>query len=145
MKIRARNLDTHKKSSKIAVAIVGILIVIYGSGITRVSDFDLLYLSLGILLTLSTLLIKNVYVDEYGLSIFYNMRISTYSEKWAWADIYAVTWQKDTKKTNLWLIYFTNGDRTKKFYFNEDEKDLILEMAKSNNSKIKIYKALRDK
>ncbi len=145
MKYEAKNLDTHKKSVKIGVVLAGLFLIIYGSGVTPHTKLNIMPIVLGALLILSALLIKEVFVNEDGLSVFYNMRIATHKELWLWSDLYAITWQKDKKYPDLWLLYFTKDDRTRKFYFSEEDMHKILELAKKKNSFIKIYKALKDK
>ena len=57
--------------------------------------------------------------------------------------MFSLTWQKDENTPDLWRIYFTKDDRTRKFLFTEDDMENILKLGKEKNPSIKIYEAVQ--
>ncbi|ETK00017.1 hypothetical protein HMPREF0378_1731 [Eubacterium nodatum ATCC 33099] len=143
MEYKALNLDTHKKEVKIGTVIVGLLLVFLGTGLTGYIKFNIVAVIFGTLLVLSALLRKTVTVSSDGLLVHYDMRIAKHQELWGWKDMFSLTWQKDENTPDLWRIYFTKDDRTRKFLFTEDDMENILKLGKEKNPSIKIYEAVQ--
>lgn len=144
MEYEALNIDTHKKEVKIGTIIVGVLLVIFGTGLTGYIKFNIVAVIFGTLLVLSALLKKTVTVSDKGLLVHYDMRIAKHQELWKWEEMFSLTWQKDENTPDLWRIYFTKDDRTRKFLFSRDDMDDILELGKKENPSIKIYEAIQN-
>ena len=143
MEYKALNLDTHKKEVKIETVIVGLLLVFLGTGLTGYIKFNIVAVIFGTLLVLSALLRKTVTVSSDGLLVHYDMRIAKHQELWNWEDMFSLTWQKDENTPDLWRIYFTKDDRTRKFLFTEEDMKNILKLGKEKNPSIKIYEAVQ--
>ena len=136
MEYKALNLDTHKKEVKIGTVIVGLLLVFLGTGLTGYIKFNIVAVIFGTLLVLCALLRKTVTVSSDGLLVHYDMRIAKHQELWNWEDM-------DENTPDLWRIYFTKDDRTRKFLFTEDDMENILKLGKEKNPSIKIYEAVQ--
>lgn len=142
MEYRALNLDTHKKEVKIGIVLVGAVLIFFGTGLTGHIKFNIIAIVFGTLLILSALLKKTVTVSSEGLLVHYDMRVATHRELWKWKDMFSLTWQKDENTPDLWRIYFTKDDRTRKFLFTEEDMNDILKLGKEKNPSIRVYEAV---
>lgn len=88
---------------------------------------------------------KDVVVTKRGLEIFHNMYIGKSYEIWEWNQIHALTFGNDPNNNNLKILYFTKGDRTKRFNFKPEDVEGIIELAKAASKKIKIFDAAKNK
>ena len=124
-----------KFSEKYAYVITSILIIL---GITTKYKLTLV---LALLLLLSLLSKKYVAVSGKGLEMYSDMKITHTYNVWDWSEIEAVTYEKKAEEPKLILLYFTKGDITKRFFFDEKDKESVFDLAKKHNKKIKIYDA----
>ena len=122
-------------SEKYAYIITSILIIL---GITTKYKLTLI---LALLLLLSLISKRYVAVSAKGLEMYTDMKITHTYNVWEWSDIEAVTYEKKAEEPKLILLYFTKGDVTKRFFFDEKDKESVFEVAKKHNKKIKIYDA----
>lgn len=93
----------------------------------------------GVLYALALVMEKSVAVTQRGLEIFHDMRVTTNYEHWPWQDVEALTHEPDPKMPAQTIVYFTRGDRTKRFSFAKSDAEGILRLAREKNSGIKIY------
>ena len=124
-----------KFSEKYAYVITSILIIL---GITTKYKLTLV---LALLLLLSLLSKKYVAVSGKGLEMYTDMKVTHTYNVWYWSDIEAITYEKKAEEPKLTLLYFTKGDITKRFFFDEKDKESVFEVAKKHNKKVKIYDA----
>ena len=73
--------------------------------------------------------------------MYTDMKITKTYKLWEWSEIDAITYEKVPNQKGKILLYFTKGDVTKRFFFDENDQDRVFEVAKSHNKKIKIYDA----
>ena len=124
-----------KFSEKYAYVITSILIIL---GLVTKYKLTLI---LALLLLLSLLTKKYVAVSSKGLEMYTDMKVTHTYNVWDWSDIEAITYEKKAEEPKLTLLYFTKGDITKRFFFDEKDKESVFEVAKKHNKKIKIYDA----
>ena len=124
-----------KFSEKYAYIITSILIIL---GIATRYKLTLI---LALLLLLSLLTKKYVAVSSKGLEMYTDMKVTHTYNVWDWSEIDAITYEKKAEEPKLTLLYFTKGDITKRFFFDEKDKGSVFEVAKKHNKKIKIYDA----
>ena len=124
-----------KFSERYAYMIASILIIL---GITTKYKLTLI---LALLLLLSLLTKRYVAVSAKGLEMYTDMKITKTYNVWEWSDIEAITYEKKAEEPKLTLLYFTKGDVTKRFFFDEKDKESVFELAHKHNKKIKIYDA----
>lgn len=122
-------------SEKYAYIITSSLIIL---GITTKYKLTLI---LALLLLLSLISKRYVAVSAKGLEMYTDMKITHTYNVWEWSDIEAVTYEKKAEEPKLILLYFTKGDITKRFFFDEKDKESVFDLAKKHNKKIKIYDA----
>ncbi|MGF0095286.1 hypothetical protein ACQRC6_02510 [Peptoniphilus sp. SGI.035] len=96
---------------------------------------------LAALLLLSLLTKRYVAASAKGLEMYTDMKITKTYNIWDWSEIEAITYEKKHEQPNLILLYFTKGDVTKRFFFSEEDKERVFELARKHNKKIKIYDA----
>lgn len=122
-------------SEKYAYVITFILLVL---GIVK--GF-ILSIILALLLLLSLISKRYVAVTKKGLEMYTDMKISKTHHIWDWSEIEAITYEKKHEQPGLTLLYFTKGDITKRFFFKDEDRDDIFDLARKYNKKIKIYDA----
>lgn len=88
----------------------------------------------GILYVLTLLMQKDTVVTERGVEIFYQMRITTHYDFWAWNEIIAVT-REEKKGSELTALYFARGNRSKRLYFTKKDAAQIMVLARKKNSR----------
>ncbi|MCI5643228.1 MAG: hypothetical protein MR285_03855 [Peptoniphilus sp.] len=96
---------------------------------------------LAALLLLSLLTKRYVAASAKGLEMYTDMKITKTYNVWDWSEIEAITYEKKHEQPKLVLLYFTKGDVTKRFFFSEEDKERVFELAHKHNKKIKIYDA----
>ncbi|NMW85710.1 hypothetical protein HKO22_08175 [Peptoniphilus sp. AGMB00490] len=122
-------------SEKYAYIITSILILL---GIF--TKYKLTIVLAGLLL-LSLLTKRYVAASAKGLEMYTDMKITKTYNVWDWSEIEAITYEKKPEQPKLTLLYFTKGDITKRFFFTEEDKERVFEVARKHNKKIKIYDA----
>lgn len=70
-----------------------------------------------------------------------DMKITKTNEIWEWSDINAITYEKKPAEPGKILLYFTKGDLTRRFFFKEEDKERVFDLAHKYNKKIDIYDA----
>lgn len=96
---------------------------------------------LAALLLLSLLTKRYVAASAKGLEMYTDMKITKTYNVWDWSEIEAITYEKKHEQPKLVLLYLTKGDVTKRFFFSEEDKERVFELAHKHNKKIKIYDA----
>ena len=96
---------------------------------------------LALFLFLSLLTKRYVAASAKGLEMYTDMKITKTYKIWSWLEIDAITYEKVPQGPKLILLYFTRGDVTKRFFFDENDKERVFDLAKKHNKKIKIYDA----
>ena len=105
----------------------------------------ILSIILALLLLLSLVTKTYVAVTSKGLEMFTDMKFTKTHNIWDWASIETITYEKKHEHPKLTLLYFTKGDVTKRFFFNDKDRDDVFELAHKYNNKIKIYDAYKFK
>ncbi len=93
----------------------------------------------GVLYMLALMMQKDAVVTRRGLEIYYQMQITTHYDFWSWGELYAVTHEPDPKDDTQVILYFTRGDRTKRFCFAREDLPGILKLARQQNPGIRIF------
>ncbi|MBS6610318.1 MULTISPECIES: hypothetical protein [Peptoniphilus] len=122
-------------SEKYAYVITSILILL---GIFTEYKLTLV---LALLLLLSLLTKRYVAATPKGLEMYTDMKITHTYHIWDWSEIDAITYEKKPEEPKLILLYFTKGDVTKRFFFDERDKERVFDLAHKYNRKIKVYDA----
>ena len=122
-------------SEKYAYVVTSVLIIL---GIFTKYKLTLI---LALLLLLSLLTKKYVAVTSKGLEMCNDMKITKTNEVWDWSKIDAITYEKKPAEPDKILLYFTKGDLTRRFFFKEEDKERVFDLAHKYNKKIKIYDA----
>ena len=91
----------------------------------------------GALYILALLMGKHVVVSEEGIEQFYQMRITTHYECYPWNEIDTVLLE-DRGHPTLAALYFRRGDKTKRLFFDKEDAEKILLLARKQNSTIRI-------
>ena len=125
----------NKFSEKYAYMITSLLIIL---GIFTKYKLTVV---LALLLLLSLITKRYVAASSKGLEMYTDMKITKTYKLWEWSEIDAITYEKVPNQKGKILLYFTKGDVTKRFFFDENDQDRGFEVAKSHNKKIKIYDA----
>jgi hypothetical protein len=92
-----------------------------------------------VLYALALVMQKDAAVTRRGLEIYYQMQITPHYDFWPWSELYAVTHEPDPKDASQVILYFTRGDRTKRFCFAKEDLNGILKLAKQQNRDIRIF------
>ena len=93
----------------------------------------------GVLYALARVMEKSVAVTRRGLEIYHDMRVTTNYEQWPWQDIEALTHEPNPRNPAQTIVYFTRGDRTKRFSFDKADAEGVLRLARENRPGMKIY------
>ena len=80
---------------------------------------------------------KQVVVSEEGIEQFYQMRITTHYECYPWNEIDTVVLE-DRGHPTLVALYFRRGDKTKRLFFDKEDAEKILLLARKQNSAMRI-------
>lgn len=94
----------------------------------------------GLLYILTLLMKKDTVVTIRGLEIYYQMRITTHYDFWAWDQIDSIL-REDRKHPQLLALHFMKGDRLKRLFFTREDAEKILVLAKERNPEIYIETA----
>lgn len=86
---------------------------------------------------------KHIAVTERGLEIWQNMRLADHYDIWKWSEIDAVV-REDKHKKNV-ALWFSRGDRTKRLFFDRHDAQAIMDMARSNEYRIKVAESTEKK
>ena len=113
-----------------------LVVVLLAAGIMTRWKIALVF---GVLYALALVMVKSVAVTQRGLEIFHDMRVTTNYEHWAWNTIDTLTYEPDPKNAAQTIVYFTRGDRTKRFAFANADAEALLRMAKEQNPGVKVY------
>lgn len=122
-------------SEKYAYVVTSVLIIL---GIFTKYKLTLI---LAMLLLISLLAKKYVAVTSKGLEMYNDIKVSKIHEVWNWSDLDAITYEKKPDEPGKTLLYFTKGDITRRFFFKDEDRDRVFDVAKKYNKKIKIYDA----
>lgn len=114
-----------------------VALLLYG-GITTKFKVALVFAAMYVITLLTK---KTIAVTSRGLETFYQMRITTQYDFWAWEDMYSITYEFDYQHSGVVALYFTCGDRTRRLFFNKKEKDAIIALGKEKNPSLVIYDA----
>ena len=74
---------------------------------------------------------------EKGIEQFYQMRITTHYECYPWNEIDTVVLE-DRGHPTLAALYFRRGDKTKRLFFDKEDAEKILLLARKQNSAMRI-------
>lgn len=94
----------------------------------------------GLLYILALLMKKDTVVTVRGLEIYYQMRITTHYDFWAWDQIGSVL-REDRNHPKLVALHFMKGDRLKRLFFTREDADKIMSLAKERNPDIYVENA----
>ena len=86
---------------------------------------------------IALLMDKQVVVSEKGIEQFYQMRITTHYECYPWNEIDTVVLE-DRGHPTLAALYFRRGDKTKRLFFDKEDAEKILLLARKQNSAMRI-------
>lgn len=91
----------------------------------------------GALYLLALLMDKQVVVSEEGIEQYYQMRIATHYECYPWDEIDTVVLE-DRGHPTLAALYFRRGDKTKRLFFDKEDAEKILRLAREKNHALRI-------
>ena len=130
----------HKDYVKITAWMIGFILI--GMGIFTKNILGMVF---GICFLLAMIMKKSKAFTERGLELFNDMRITSSYSFWDWKDIDVLTYEYKKEHKKAVLFYITKGDRTKKIYFDKNDKGNILKLAGEKNPNIKIYDAEKER
>lgn len=93
----------------------------------------------GIVLLFTLMTKKYAAVTEKGFEIFYDMKVAKSHQVFSWGMIDSVAYKRDREDVRRTVFYFTMGERTKRAYFKECEKEEIMEFIHQQRKQIKLY------
>lgn len=128
--------EVKKRKQWIIIAAWILTAMLLITGIMRRNPIGIFF---AFLMFMSMISKKSVAVTERGLENFMDMRFTSHYELWRWSQIEALTYEKVRQFPGSIQIYFTKGDRTRKVFFQEKDWKEIHKLAKSKNSKIRVY------
>ena len=94
----------------------------------------------GVLYILVLLMDKQTAATPRGIEIFYDMKITTSYTFWPWKEISAISREENAKYPGIYAVYFTRGDKSKRLFFNKDQWEALIRLAKQGNHGLQIVK-----
>lgn len=83
---------------------------------------------------------KETAATPRGIEIFYDMKITTSYTFWPWKEIAAISREENPKVPDIYAVYFTRGDKSKRLFFRKEQWDDIIRLAKQGNHGLQIVK-----
>lgn len=94
----------------------------------------------GVLYILVLVMDRSVAATPRGIEIFHDMKITTNYTIWEWKDIHAISREENAKYPNVYAVYFTKGDKSKRLFFPRNQWDAIVRLAKQGNHGLRVAK-----
>lgn len=94
----------------------------------------------GLLYVLVLLMDKQTAATPRGIEIFYDMKITTSYTFWPWKEINAISREENVKYPGIYAVYFTRGDKSKRLFFNKNQWDALIRLAKQGNHGLQVVK-----